>query len=75
MTDWLTAMEDRLGVTGAIAAILSSTSPGAPHQIADTAKHQRAERPHEETRREGEQRKNESGRLIDARKELLGDNG
>ncbi len=45
----------------------------APDQVPEAPENERAERPHEKARCEGEQRKDETGRFIDAREELARD--
>src|SRR5207342_2917769 len=45
----------------------------APDQVAESAEHQRAERPHRETGGEGEQGEDEGAGFIQATEELLGD--
>ena len=45
----------------------------AADEVAEPPEHQRAEGPHEEARREGEQSEDEARGLVDAREELLGD--
>ena len=45
----------------------------APDHVAEAAEHQRPERPHEEARRESQQRGDERGRRVERGEELLGD--
>jgi hypothetical protein len=45
----------------------------ASHQIAEPAEHQRAERTHRKSGREGRQREDETSDFVDARRELRGE--